>query len=259
MEPIGFYFASQTTSEGEIQPNRNLKLAKAHHLVMAYEWKITDHSRIRVEPFYQQLYNVPVIPRSSFSMLNLEMDWFFNDSLINSGKGRNVGIDFTWERFLHQGYYYLITGSFFDSRYKGGDGEWRNSRFNKNYVVNFLFGKEWQMGKMDNQSFSINWKFSLLGGDRITPVDINASAAASDVVYDEPQAFSDRKPNIYYLDFTASWRKNKPGYSATWSIQFVNLLFQKEFFGHRYNFRTNQVESFKETIVIPNISYKIDF
>jgi hypothetical protein len=259
MEPIGFYFASQTTSEGEIQPNRNLKLAKAHHLVMAYEWKITDYSRIRLEPFYQQLYHVPVIPGSSFSMLNLEMDWFFNDSLINSGMGRNVGIDFTWERFLHQGYYYLITGSFFDSRYKGGDGEWRNSRFNKNYVVNFLFGKEWKMGKKDNQALSINWKFSLLGGDRITPVDINASASSSDVLYDESRAFSERKPNIYYLDFTASWQKNKPGYSATWSLQFVNLLFQKEFFGHRYNFRTNQVEPYKETIVIPNISYKIDF
>ncbi len=259
MEPLGFYFVSQSTSAGFIQPNRNLKLARSNHFILAYEWKITDFSRLRIEPFFQQLYNVPVIPRSSFSMLNLDMDWFFNDSLINSGKGKNLGIDITWERFLHCGYYYLVTGSFFDSRYKGGDGEWRNSRFNKNYVVNFLFGKEWQIGRNEDQAFNINWKFSLLGGDRISPVDIGNSVLNSDVIYDESRAFSKRKPEIYYLDFTASWKKNKPGYTATWSIQIVNLLFQKEFFGHRYNFKTNQVESYKEVIVIPNISYKIDF
>lgn len=259
MEPLGFYFVSQSTSEGVIQPNRNLKLARSNHFILAYEWKITDFSRLRIEPFFQQLYKVPVIPQSTFSMINLDMDWFFNDSLVNTGMGKNIGIDLTWERFMHDGYYYLVTGSFFDSRYKGGDGEWRNSRFNKNYVINFLFGKEWQVGRNEDQTFNINWKFSLLGGDRISPVDIGNSVLNSDVIYDESQAFSKRKPEIYYLDFTASWQKNKPGYTATWSVQVVNLLFQKEFFGHRYNFKTNQVDAYKEVIVIPNISYKIDF
>ncbi len=259
LEPIGFYFATHQYESEKIKPNLDLKLAKAQHLVFSYELVTGEYSRLRIEPFYQRLSDVPVIPRSSFSMLNLDIDWFFNDSLVNEGSGYNTGIDITLERFLHSGYYYLVTGSFFDSRYKGGDHIERNTRFNKNYVVNFLFGKEWSVGHQKNNIIGINWKFSLLGGDRISPVDQASSLLVRDVVYNENKAFSERKPAVYYLDFSASWQRNKPRYSATWSLQFVNLLFQKEFYGHRYNYVNNTVEELKETAVIPSISYRIDF
>jgi hypothetical protein len=259
LEPIGFYFAQQQSQSGSVQPNRNVKLTKSHHLVMAYEMTTGEFSRLRIEPFYQYLYDVPVIPRSSFSMLNLEMDWFFNDSLVNKGTGHNVGVDITFERFLHAGYYCLITGSLFDTKYRGGDQVERNTRFNKNYVINFLFGKEWNTGNKKNNIFGINWKFSLQGGDRITPVNQAESALSKDVVYDEYRAFTDRKPAVYYLDFTVTWQRNKPKHASTLSIQLVNLLFQKEFYGHRFNFRTNTVEELKEVVMIPNISYRIDF
>jgi hypothetical protein len=227
LEPIGFYFARQTTNSGTTQPNRDLSFTRAQHLVLSYELSAGEFSRFRIEPFYQKLYDVPVIPNHSFSMINLELDWFFNDSLTNSGTGSNIGIDITLERFLHDGYYYLITGSFFDSRYTGGDDINRNARFNKNYVVNFLAGKEWIIGKNENTILGLNGKFSILGGDRISPVDELASAITGDVVYDDTRAYSERKPNVYYLDFTASLKRNKPRYSSTWSLQFVNLLFQK--------------------------------
>lgn len=259
LEPIGFYLAQQNGPSGIVQPNKTLEFTKSHHVVMAYEWAAGEYSRLRIEPFFQYLYDVPVIDRSSFSMVNLETDWFFNDSLINEGTGRNFGIDFTFERFLHSGYYYLITASLFDSKYAGGDGITRDTRFNKNYVVNFLFGREWKTGTTKDNTFGINWKFSLLGGDRMSPVDEQASALVRDVVYDESRAFADREPSVYYLDCTASWQRNRPGHSSTWSVQFVNLLFQKEFYGHRFNLRTNQVEPHREIVVIPNISYRIDF
>ena len=95
LEPLGYYFARQELQAGSIQPNKNLKFTRAHHLVLAYELKTGEYSRIRVEPFFQKLVDVPVIPHNSFSMINLEMDWFFNDSLVNAGTGRNVGVDIT--------------------------------------------------------------------------------------------------------------------------------------------------------------------
>ncbi len=259
LEPIQFYLAQQTLPTGIVQPNKNLTFTKAQHWVMAYEIATGEFSRLRIEPFYQYLYDVPVIKGTSFSMTNLEMDWFFNDSLVNNGSGENYGVDITLERFLQAGYYYLFTASLFDSRYTGGDGIERNTRFNRNYVVNLLFGKEWKTGKGKNNTLGINWRFSLLGGDRMSPVDEDASALAKDVVYDENHAYSDQEPAVYYLDFTASWQKNKPRHSSTWSVQFVNLLFQKEFYGYRYNFRTGLTEPHEEAVVIPNISYRIDF
>jgi hypothetical protein len=47
------------------------------------------------------------------------------------------------ERFLDKGFYYLVTASVYDSRYKGGDDIERNTIFNGNYVANVLGGKEW--------------------------------------------------------------------------------------------------------------------
>jgi hypothetical protein len=259
LEPIGFYLAQQDLPQGIVRPNKNLNLTRARHIVLSYEVATGKYGRLLIEPFYQRLFDVPVIPGTSFSMSNLEMNWFFNDSLVNRGTGTNVGLDITLERFLHNGYYYLFTASVFDSEYTGGDGIKRNSRFNKNYVANVLFGKEWRMGSRGNNTLGLNWRFSLLGGDRISPVNYTASAANHDVVYDEEHAFANRKPVTYYLDLTVSWQKNKEKYSATWSLQVVNLLFQKEFFGYRYNIRTHGVEPQKEAVVIPNISYRIDF
>ena len=259
LEPLSLYLASQYLPSGIVYPNKELSLTKADHFVLGYELSISDNTRFRVEPFYQRLYDVPVIKGSPFSAINLEVDWFFNDSLVSKGTGYNIGIDLTLERFLESGYYYLFTLSLFDSKYKGGDGILYNSRFNKNIVANFLFGKEWKTGKYGDNSIGLNWKFSYLGGDRITPVDQAATAAAKDVVYDESRAFTEHKPSTWYLDLTASWKINKPGHTSVWSVQFVNLLFQKEFFGYRYNIRTNKADPQREVIFIPNISYRIDF
>jgi hypothetical protein len=259
LEPIGYYLAQKANSSGLTRPNKNLALTRSHHLVLGYEKPISIDSRLRIEAFYQQLFDVPVIPGNSFSMINLESDWFFNDSLSNEGSGTNIGLDITMEKFLHNGYYYLFTVSLFDSKYSGGDGILRNSRFNKNYVVNLLAGKEWKTGRERNNVLGINGRFSLLGGDRISPVDNESSQAIHDVVYDESRAFENREPAVYFLDFTASWQINKPGHSSTWSFQFVNLLFQKEFYGYRYNFRTHTIDPHREAVVIPNFSYRIDF
>jgi hypothetical protein len=178
---------------------------------------------------------------------------------VNKGMGRNTGVDITYERFIHNGFYYLITGSFFNSTYRADDGIWRSSRFNKNYVANFLAGKEWTTGKNKNHTLGLNGKFSILGGDRYTPVDFQASYQNRDVVYDDTHAFEKRKPAVFYLDLSASWQSNHNRYTSTWSFQFINLLFQKEFYGFRYNFRTNLPEPLREVVFIPNFSYRVDF
>jgi hypothetical protein len=96
--------ARQQGPSGVVRPNSNLGLTRAHHLVLAYELSTGKFSRLRIEPFYQKLFNVPVIPGTSFSMANLEMDWFFNDSLAGTGTGVNYGIDATWKS-PNNGYY----------------------------------------------------------------------------------------------------------------------------------------------------------
>ena len=78
---------------------------------MSYDWNVSKNMHIKIEPYYQQLFNVPVIPDSSYSFVNMENDWFLDKKLINTGKGRNIGIDITVEKYLTKGFYYQLSAS----------------------------------------------------------------------------------------------------------------------------------------------------
>lgn len=257
LEMLQIYRIKKATGDGFTQPNKNLGFTKAHHFVAGYDWKINNNLHLKIEPYYQLLYNVPVIPDSSFSLINLDKNWFIKDSLVNKGKGSNIGIDLTFERFMDQGYYYLITASLFDSKYKGGDGTEYNSRYNKHYVVNVLGGKEWMLRKQ--RMLSLNGKVTFMGGDRISPLDIQASLLKKEAVYDETRAFSESKPDVWYADFTINYKINRKRHSSTWSLKLINLLGVKEHYGYRYNYKLNAMEQEAEAIVIPNLSYKVEF
>ena len=123
---------------------------------------------------------------------------FIQAELDNSGKGLNYGIDFTFERFLKNGLYIMLTASVYESTYKGGDGIERNTRLNQNYILNLLGGKEWRLKK--NNFFSINGKVALAGGTRYTPPDQEASQAVKAVVYDLNKLYEEQWNTNYYLD-----------------------------------------------------------
>ena len=239
--------------------NKDLKLARANHLVLSYDWAINENLRLKVEPYYQQLYDVPVVTDSSFSMVNFEQDWFFDKNLENSGKGKNYGVDITFERFLSNDFYYLVTGSVFQSKYQGGDGVWRDSRFNRNYAFNILGGKEWQAGTSGNKWWSINFGLTLMGGKKLSPLDEQASLAAREEVLDETRAFEDSESAIYNLDMTISLRTNKKKHSSVWSLQMKNMIGSPDYDGYQYNYKLHAMEKRETAIMIPNLSYKIEF
>jgi hypothetical protein len=257
LEMLQIYMVRRQSGTTFTEPNKNLDFTKANHFVMSFNWKINGNMNLRVEPYFQYMYNVPVIPDSSFSLINLDKNWFIQDSLTNKGTGINKGIDLTLERFLQQGYYYLVTTSVFDSKYKGGDGIEHNTRYNKHFVINLLGGKEWML--KNNRLLSVNGKVTYMGGDCISPLDEQASQIKRDAVYNEYRAFADRKPNVLYADFTINYKINKKNHSSTWSLKIINALGAKEYAGYRYNYKTGRMEMESVAMVIPDLSYKIEF
>jgi hypothetical protein len=260
LEMLFIYLAQQQDETGHTRPNIRLGFTRAHHVVLGYDLAVNEQVNFRTELFYQYLFNVPVQPGTSYSLLNVDQEWFINRTLVNNGTGENTGIDLTFERFMNRGFYYLVTASVFSSTYTGGDGIKRNSRYDKNFVVNILGGKEWKVGKGNkNHVLGLNGKFSAIGGDRMTPVNTEASIVAREIVYDELRAFEERKPHILYLHFTLNYRINKQRHAGIWSLQLLNVLGSPEFFGYKYNYRHNTISKDQQTIIFPNISYKIEF
>ena len=257
LEKLSFYLSDVPVDNRTEQLNKDLKLSKSQHFVLAYDRLIGEHTHLVIEPYYQYLYDIPVIDGSYFSMLNLKNDFFINEELVSDGTGSNLGVDITLERFLHKGWYYLATFSIFNSEYIGGDGVERNTQFNRKQISNFLIGKEWMV--KNRNIFSASVKYTYLGGSFMNPVDEAASLEAKEIIEDYSNAFSERTPNSNIASLTFTYRVNKEKYSSHWSLQILNTLGAKEYLGYQYNFRDHSIDQNDDTIVVPNFSYRIDF
>ncbi|TVQ13960.1 MAG: TonB-dependent receptor [Balneolaceae bacterium] len=239
-------------------PNKDLGLSKAHHLVLGYDLRLSSNHRVKIETYFQHLYNAPGIADSSYSLINYKQEWAFDKELRNNSIGRNVGVDVTFERFLNNNYYYLLTGSLFDSRYKADDGIWRNTRFNKRYVVNALIGREFTF-QQSRKVLGVNARVNFVGGERVSPIWLEESIRQEKEVFDETSAFSNQLPSITYVDLSVTYRINYRSYSTVLALQIKNLLGAPIYEGYNYNYTTGTVQLDTNVAIIPGLSYKVEF
>ncbi|MEI8202000.1 MAG: TonB-dependent receptor [Bacteroidota bacterium] len=242
--PITVFFNQTRLSDGSYyRANDQLDFIRAHHVAINYDWNIREFFRLKAEVYYQYLYDVPVNAnaQNSFSTLNLgaNFDVVAPDSLVNKGKGYNYGIEITLERFLHKGWYLLVTGSLFDSKYKGSDGIERNTVFNGNYSANLLAGKEFRFKSKKNvkrlKLFEFDWKTTLSGGQRFTPVDIEKSIHQNKKVYADTRAFSLQFPAYNRTDIRVAYRMEGKRFTVEWALEIMNLFNQTNVFTQQYN------------------------
>jgi len=258
LEKLNYYFA-KNPQFGNTAINKNVDFTKAHHLVLGYDLSISENLHLKIESYYQYLFNVPVIKDSSFSFINLTNDWFFNQKLENIGSGRNYGIDISLDKYFTKSFYYSVTASIYNSEYKGGDKIWRNTRFDRNYAFNFLIGKEWNFGNLKNKIFGANIRFCYQGGDRFSPIDPIKSALAQDAIFDETNAFSKQLTPSFTTHLSLLYRINKKKITSELALKILNAGQYKEFYDFQYNYITQNVVQHRESIIIPNLSYKIEF
>jgi hypothetical protein len=256
-ERLDYYFVT-TPETGDRLINKNLDLAKAHHAVLSYDWSVSDNIHIKIESYFQALHDVPVVPGSGISIIN-QTDFYMNKQLINNGKGRNFGVDFTLERYLKDGYYYMLTASVFDSKYKADDDVWRNTRYNRRFLLNALGGKEWMMGRNKQNALGVNLRMNLMGGTYYTPIDEEASLAAQRPIEDESRPMDNQHPTVFVAHATVNFKMNKPGLTHEFGAQMINLTGSKDYFGFDYNYRTKMMTQTTAAVSIPNIYYKISF
>lgn len=257
VEKLSYYLSDVPVGNGTQELNRNLGLSKSHHFVLGYDRMFGQNTHLRIEPYYQYHFNVPVILNDYFSMLNLTNEFFINQQLVNEGTGKNAGIDFTLEQFMHKGLYYLVTLSVFDSKYVDGNGIERPTLYNRRAIGNFLIGKEWLIKKKN--LFTMNVKYTYLGGSRTHPVDEAVSLQTKEIVEDYSQAFSVQNPTAHVVSFTTTYRLNSKKVSHLISLQLLNISGAKEYYGYQYNFRNHSIDPSTDVIVLPNFSYRIEF
>ncbi|GAB3919501.1 TonB-dependent receptor [Larkinella terrae] len=227
IQPTYIYFYGDdlhnSAKRGE-RINRDLGLTKSWHYVTSYDWLLGRNLRLKVEAYYQKLFDVPVEEQSSsFSILNTGASFsrVFPGKLVNKGTGRNYGAELTLEKFFSDGYYFLVTGSLFDAKYKGSDGVLRNTDFNGKYAYNLLFAKEFTFGRT---SLNVGAKFTAIGGRWYGIVDEAKSKAAQDIIYQSAGRNTLQFPDYRRFDLKVDYKINRTRLTHTIAVDLVNVL-----------------------------------
>lgn len=205
--------------------NMNMDFSRSAHSGIGYEKSFNKGFNIKTEAYYQYLYNIPVtVAPSSFSMINVGSGFsrLFVDELQNTGDGYNYGLELTVQKYFDKTFFFLFSGTVYNSQYRGSDMVWRNTSYNGNYVVNLLGGKEFKVG--ERSIIGIGGKVTAAGGKRYGIVDIDATNDMKEIIFQD-QGFNDSTFADYFrMDLKISWRKNADRVTHEFGLDLVNIL-----------------------------------
>jgi hypothetical protein len=262
LQPILVYFYQNQNPDGSYaQTNRNLGFTRSHHFVVGYERFLSENLRLKLETYYQSIFDAPIQSyASSYSILTEGASFapINTGNLVNKGTGTNYGVEMTLEKTFSKQYFFLLTTSLFNSKYKGSDGIERNTPFNGGYVVNLLAGKDFKIGKKNNV-FTISWKVTTAGGNYITPIDIAASRQQGGAVYDQKNPFSVQNPAYFRTDLKFSLKINRKKLTHEIAIDLQNFTGNQNLFQQGYDVRTNQITNTYQQGFLPIPFYRLTF
>jgi hypothetical protein len=247
-------------------PNRDLGFSKSYQAVLGYQRQIGRHMQVKMETYVQYLFQVPVSFSSDtgaqiYSILNTGADYGFYvpDSLRNSGKGLNYGIEMTLERYYHKGLYILGTVSLFKSTYEAADGIRRSTLFDIGHVVNLLAGKEFGLDKENHRLFSIDMRLTHTGGRPYIPVDEANSIRDGKARYSYQQAYEPRLKGYFRTDLKLAYHINRPKASHNIFLAADNVFNTQNMFWRDWNNRKQKVETYYQMGLFPYLGYRVQF
>ena len=255
--PLGSYFYK--APNGSL-PNFDLEMMKSAHFVAAYDWLMKKNWRLHIEAYMQKLTAIPVVNdvNRTFWLLNM-IDGYANEALVNSGAGRNKGVDITLEKFFSKGWFMLTGFSVFNSTYSPLNGKTYNTQYNSRTAGSFTTGREWKWKK--EKTFVVGGKVLYNGGMPVSPLLLGAPINSRKPVLDETRPYSEMIPAYFRTDARLSLRKEKTKTAWMLALDIQNLLGIKntDALSRRYDPSINQWVYKKSAGFVPVISYQLDF
>jgi hypothetical protein len=256
-----FTLSAGTTSQ--IQQTQNylavgskaLGFTRSHQALAEWKMQLPGQLKLTTAAFYHWITDAPVIRDAPYySTLNHWDGYVWNDTLVNRGKGRNYGLEASLEKRFYNNFYFMISGSRYEAKFYNG-ATYLNTRFNTKFTSSVLAGKEWNK---KNRSFGVHARVLYLGGARQPLIDMALSQQIGTTIYQEQMGYL-RLPDYFRTDLRVSWRKNKPGYTRTLSIDIQNLTGQQNT-AFTYFDTFLQKENTKYQLgIIPVLAYRVDF
>ena len=216
------------------EENKNLKDPMAVHYIFGIEHLLTENTKLTVELYQKDYDHFPLDPTQPTLFLIDELyyryGFFFNHArLIDTGKALSKGIEFMVQKKLAENIYGLASASYFRSKYKDGNGNWRERVFNNRAIFSVEGGykpnKSWE--------FSLRWIYA--GGPPYTPFDLVASRDLNRAVLDGDRINEARYPDYHSLNLRCDRRFHFSGSNLVFYFSVWNAYNRKNIATYFWN------------------------
>lgn len=259
---IVYLTQNKDTANKTLPQNKNLGFSKSVHAILGYDLRLSSCLRLKSELYYQHLYNIPIStsqPQQSLINYGADFEIFIPENMINSAKGKNYGLEITLEKFLKNNYYFLFTGSFFQSKYSDYSGIERNTAFNNNFIMNGLFGYELPVGKTKQNSAFLNCRGTYAGGNPKVEIDLIKSQQQNKTVYDWEHAYEKRYPAYIRFDLRLGYKINRKNITHEFAVDLQNITAHENVLNESYDKQTQSIETVYQYSFFPMALYRLNF
>lgn len=238
--------------------NRDLSTPRAMHYILGLAHLLTENTRLTLEIYRKDYNHFPQDPAQPELFLLDELyyryGFFFNHNALKAaGKAQSQGVELLVQKKLARNFYGLVSGAYFETRYQGGDGIWRNRVFDNR----FLFSLEGGYKPNFRWEFSARWIFA--GGRPCTPFDESASRALNRAVLDESQINAARYPAYHSMNLRCDRRFHFANSNLILYFSVWNAYNHRNVAAYFWNQAENKPDAIYQWSLLPIFGFEFEF
>lgn len=223
----------------------------AYHYILGINRMISENTRLTFEVYDKEYHNFPLDP--SQPALFVADEGGNPDFLTDNGRASARGVELVIQKKVASDFYGLISGSVYQSRYRGYDGQWRDR----------VFGNSWMASMEGGYIASKKWEYSLrwiaAGGRPYTPFDITASKQHNTGIYDLSRINGERVPAYHSLNFRIDRRFNFRDSNLILFLDIWNLYNRKNLAAYYWNDLENEQDRHDQWSILPVFGLEWEF
>ncbi|MFC2167793.1 TonB-dependent receptor domain-containing protein, partial [Acidobacteriota bacterium] len=237
--------------------NKKNKDPYALHYIIGFSYKIFEDVNLSID-IYDKEYRALPLTRDDPTLFVMDsgVDMAFYrsyDVLLDTGLAYARGIEFLLQKKLMQGFYGLVSGTVFRSRFQDATGVWRN-RINDNVYALKIIG-----GYLPKNGWGLSVRFNLSGGLPYTPFDLELSEEYNRSIYIREKALANRHPPYMTMDIRIDkeirWEKS----SLYIYFGATNMFNRKNIDSYYWNRIENKLDKFFQAPILPVFGFELVF
>ena len=225
--------------------NKQLKDPEAIHYIAGITYLLTESTQLTLEA-YQKNYRRFPLDVTQPALFPIDESYIENwGNLVDKGEALARGVELMLQKKLAQNFYGLASVAYFRSRYKGGDGIWRDRDFDNR----LMFSVEGGFKPNSKWEFSTRWIYA--GGAPYTPMDLAASALVHRAVYDANRINEARYPDYHSMNLRFDRRFHFSSSNLIFYLSVWNVYNRKNLAEYYWNDQEQKQDEIYQWLVLP--------